>query len=110
MQKKSSKNFTVVFEHIGEGYDGEYNDKDPNDKMLLRCDLFKNDYMDEVMRDGSFCTNIEDGTDVSVLMDTMLNHMEELYKQYKDESIGTVIKVMGRYSWYDNQSDFSKRA
>ena len=108
-QKKSSKNFTVVFEHIGEGYNGEYNHKDSSDKPLMRCDIFRNDEMDEPIRNGSFCTNIEDKVDVSVLLDTMLNHLEELFIQYGDENIGTISRLMGLYSWYDAKSDFTKR-
>ena len=110
IQSQSSEHFTIVFEHIGEGYDGEYNPDDPEDSPLLRCDIFRNDYLDESIRNGSFCTHIKDETDVSVLLDTMLSHAEELYREHRDENIGTISRILALYSWYDNTKDFRIKA
>lgn len=104
MQEGESKNFKIVFEHIGEGYNGEYNPKDPNDRPLLRCDIYKKDNLDETIEDGSFCTNIIGITDVSPLIETMLDHLEELLANGSSLS-----KPMGLYSWYSEKDDFSQR-
>lgn len=104
MQEGESKNFKIIFEHIGEGYDGDYNPEDPIDRPLLRCDIYKKDNIDETIRDGSFCTNIPENTDVSLLIKTMLDHLEELLSDGSSLS-----KSMSMYSWYSEKDDFSQR-
>lgn len=59
----------VSLECIGEGYNGDYNEKDPEDARLLRMDVsilrsVKNDYAEDgggtwkSMLDSSYCTNL----------------------------------------------------
>lgn len=106
--EQKSDNFTVTMEYHGEGYDGEYNQQDPSDKPLLRVDIYFRDE-DEIVRDGSFCTNIPVGTSqIDVLLSTMLTQLEELFKVHGEDNLGTIIKIMGQYSWYDETSDFKK--
>lgn len=112
MQEFKSKNFRIVFEHIGEGYDGEYNPQNKDDKPLLRLDLFyPKESNDEPIRNGSFCTCIPEGTsNIKTLAKTILNHAEELLLQHTEDNIGTISRIIGLYSWYDENSDFNKKA
>lgn len=44
---------SVEWEYIGEGWSGDYQDDDPEDRPLLRANL---SYKGQVLDDGSYCT------------------------------------------------------
>ena len=52
------------WDHVGEGFDGDYDENNPEDKALLRADLF---YDDKPCCDGSYCTLAPDGTTEELL-------------------------------------------
>ena len=49
----SKNNVSVELEHIGEGFDGDYDDTNPDDKPLLRFTVLLNDSQ---VDDASYCT------------------------------------------------------
>ena len=64
-------NVKVVFEYIGEGYEGNYNQADPEDTKLLRFDVFAHESLNNpyaehptkddgfgYMLDSSYCTHL----------------------------------------------------
>jgi len=56
-----SNNFTLDLEYIGEGYDGDYDASNPEDRQLLRVTVYHKSDPDEPIRNGSFCTPLEVG-------------------------------------------------
>ena len=60
--------FRVVWEWIGEGYEGDYNESDPDDVPLLRfsCDK-KEDGEWEGLSDASYCTHMPITSSVELL-------------------------------------------
>lgn len=57
-------NMAAFWEHIGEGYSGEYNPDDLMDVQLLRFTVYKDG---EQMEDASYCTQMPVGTDPAIL-------------------------------------------
>lgn len=55
-QENVTRTYEVVFEYIGEGFHGEYDDKDPDDKALWRLDLI--DGNGEQVDGCSWCTKL----------------------------------------------------
>ena len=51
----SRDNITVTFENLNEGYSGDYNENDPDDKNLLRFTVYKDN---KEVDDASYCTTI----------------------------------------------------
>lgn len=99
---KKSKHFKVSFEYIGEGFDGNFNPEDSEDRPLLRCDLIYNKEPDECMHNGSWCTNISTNVKelaLNNLMEKMLNEMECLFKKHGKDNLGTISRLMSKYSW-----------
>lgn len=50
----SSEHWRVVAEYIGEGYSGDYDEEDPDDKPLMRYDFFRQGEEEEAV--DSYCT------------------------------------------------------
>jgi hypothetical protein len=74
----------LEWEHHGEGYSGDYNDEDPDDKALLRADLY---YGDKPCNDGSYCTLAPDDTPEETLKrfsDDLFDKLEDGVKNIPD--------------------------
>lgn len=100
--ENKSDNFTVVFEHAGEGYDGDYDPHDSKDSPLYRCDIFHNKDLFEPIRNGSFCTNVTlhaEEAKVNLLIVKMLKEAEELLSQFGPDNLGTISGRLAKYSW-----------
>ena len=54
IQEGVTRSYEVVFEHIGEGFNGDYDSTDPEDMALWRLDLI--DGNGEQVEDASWCT------------------------------------------------------
>ena len=99
-----SENFLVIISHIGEGYEGDYNEEDPEDKPLLRYDIYHKSNEDEVIPDGSSCTNISINSlssDVEhFFKEVVLVEAEELLKEIEDTSysLSSIGKKLFKYS------------
>ena len=53
----SKENVSVELEHIGEGFNGDYDETDPDDKPLLRFTVLLDDSQ---IDDASYCTALSD--------------------------------------------------
>lgn len=80
--------------YIGEGYNGYYDDNDPDDAQLLRMDIYE--LMNgewEAMDDGSYCTGIRVATpadEVAKLLEVIMDTVAPLER---------VKKAGERLSW-----------
>lgn len=70
----------VVFEDIGEGLSGDYNEDDPGDVALLRFTVYRLDQDWEQVEDASYCTAIPVDTDPAVIANYLARIMVEVYK------------------------------
>ena len=71
-------NRKVSLSYIGEGYNGDYDETDPEDAQLLRLDIYELvDGEWESMDDGSYCTGVKVQTD-SRLVSRILNEMMDV--------------------------------
>lgn len=61
----SNGHWTLSWEFIGEGYNEDYDPDDGLDQPLLRVYLYKDG---ELVEDGSYCTQVPDGTPSDVLV------------------------------------------
>ncbi|MBQ1776620.1 MAG: hypothetical protein IIZ93_00540 [Acidaminococcaceae bacterium] len=70
------KNVKVVFENLGEGWNGDYDPADPEDENLLRFTV----YMDgEQVDDASYCTTIPATTDPALVKKSAERILSEVY-------------------------------
>lgn len=68
----------VAWSELGEGYNGFYDPEDPEDKELLRFDVYRWDGIDwEPVDDASYCT--------AVPVDTPAERQTELLRVIMDE-------------------------
>lgn len=94
----------LEWEHHGEGYNGDYDENDPDDKPLLRADLY---FQDIMCSDGSYCTVAPDGTPEDVLRrfsNDLFDKLEaiEVYQITVDEEAEEVRfpdKIMQEWTW-----------
>lgn len=73
-------NVRIEWVNLGEGYDGDYDEEDPNDVNLLRFDVsvFSNGEWNEVP-DGSYCTQVPATASTEVLKDLLVHFMNTIY-------------------------------
>ena len=102
-------NVRVVFEYIGEGYNGDYDPTDPEDKPLLRFDVFadvhlKNPYSEDpilgdfgYMLDSSYCTALP----VEMPEDVINKALRVIMDEVKGEVIAghSIKRICEHLSW-----------
>lgn len=93
------KGVVVEINFIGEGWDGEYNIDDPNDRPLLRFDVSRrlDDGTLEAVDDASYCTMLRaDARDVLVKEAAKL-----ILREVRDAVLGgsSVKKTCEKLSW-----------
>lgn len=96
----------LEWEHHGEGYSGDYDEDDPDDKPLLRADLY---YKGEMLTDGSYCTMTPDDTSEDVLkrfsddlFDKLENHRledDERFQRRLDDGYRFNDRIMQEWTW-----------
>lgn len=95
----------VVWEDIGEGWDGEYDPNDDNDEPLLRFTVYRNSFVTGGSRSGgweqvdnaSYCTRMPVNADEFVLVRELHFMMELVYDRVvAGESIKDVCE---KFSW-----------
>jgi hypothetical protein len=93
-------NIRLVWEDIGEGWSGDYNDEDPDDTPLLRfsIDWRENANSDwEGLNDASYCTGLPIDTDT----DTLCEYAESIIASLsstKEKPTG-YKRTLERWSW-----------
>ena len=93
-------NVKVIWENIGEGHFGDYDENDTEDENLLRFTVYVNEDNEWIqVDDSSYCTMVTADTDDDELM--MLLHvlMEEFYDVLHDDIYASVKKLGERMSW-----------
>lgn len=95
----SSEYWRVVAEYIGEGYSGDYDDSDPDDKPLIRYDFFKQGEEEAV---DSYCTlmpttNPDAVKGMAHLFLNALDEREQFPKHYIQELTWTEPEVAVAY-------------
>lgn len=93
-------NVKVIWENIGEGHCGDYDEENPEDENLLRFTVYVNE--DEEWRevdDASYCTTITADTDNNKLMELLNVLMDEFYDVLHDNIYASVKKLGERMSW-----------
>ena len=86
----------IEFANIGEGWNGEYNPKDPEDENLIRFYAYY--CMDNIwyeVTDGSYCTM----TPVNAPMDELKSKIKKVFDRYRDNAdeilAGCSVKRLG---------------
>lgn len=77
---------------IGEGYDGDYNPNDPNDKPLYRADLYADG---DILESGSYCTGAPVATDPEILE----GMARDLFRDLPDNPTQFRHRVMQNWTW-----------
>lgn len=73
-------NVRIDWVNLGEGNDGDYDPSDPNDKNLLRFDVYRLDGKEwNGVEDGSYCTQVTVSTPNCVLMGHLTHFMDTIY-------------------------------
>ena len=81
---------------LGEGTNGEYNADDPNDRALLRADLYGDD---EPLDSGSYCTLASTDTPRS----TLEGFSKDLFRDLPEDPINFKRRVMELWTWRTRQ-------
>ena len=95
----------------GEGYGGDYNPDDPDDRLLLRADL---SYDGEPCIDGSYCTLAPATTPapalarMSAILFSMLDGGEPADEDKTPDGYRFKRRTMERWTWLTNPNDLDK--
>jgi len=93
-------NVRIDWVNLGEGYDGDYDPENPDDKNLLRFDVYRNNGIDWVeVDDGSYCTQVPANTDHAVLRRILTSFMDHIYDDIV--SVGKAKRLCEQLSWTD---------
>ena len=87
---------TVELEHIGEGWDGDYDPEDSNDDALLRFTVLKND---EPVDDASYCTQLPDSLSKNQQLQVATFILDWVYEPLVAGH--SIKKLCERLSWID---------
>ena len=100
----------VMFEWIGEGLQGDYDDDDPNDIPLLRFDVFAHESLgnenaeDSMIEDGwgfmldsSYCTQMPIDTDSDIITKALKHIMIEVSEEVINGY--SIKKLCEKLSW-----------
>lgn len=97
----------VIWDYIGEGYNGDYNRFDKNDVPLLRLDVYLKDDFDEWHKKESVCTNFRATTAFNEKYKSLIYILEYISKGLE---IGKTLKELVAdvsYISENNMSDFA---
>lgn len=93
-------NVMVIWENMGEGLFGDYDEEYPDDENLLRFTVFVNEYGSwRQVDDSSYCTYVSADTDNEKLMELLNVLMNEFYDVLHYDIYASVKKIGERMSW-----------
>ena len=88
----------IEWVNLGEGYDGDYDEENPDDVNLLRFDVSKKVNGEWVeVEDGSYCTQVPARTNHDTLRRILASFMNEIYDDVV--SVGKAKRTCERLSW-----------
>ena len=86
--------------YIGEGWQGDYDENDPEDERLLRFDIyFKEGEEWEALDGGSYCTQIPENTPQEIQNELVSYIYDEVVDQVEGGYMAR--EVCQRLSWID---------
>lgn len=93
-------NVRIDWVNLNEGYDGDYDPTDENDKNLLRFDVYRFDGKEwTAIDDGSYCTQVISDTPHKILIDHLVHFMDTIYD---DVSVhGKAKRLCEQLSWIE---------
>lgn len=101
-------NVKVVFENIGEGYHGDYDETDLEDKNLLRFSVYVNDETGWIpVDDASYCTLVSADISEEKMTDLLNVLMNEFYNVLHKNIYASVKKLGERMSWISEEEEYS---
>ena len=93
-------NVKVIWENIGEGHCGDYDEDNPDDENLLRFTVYVNENGKwKEVDDSSYCTHVSANTDNDELMALLHILMEEFYDVLHHDIYASIKKLAERMSW-----------
>ena len=93
-------NVKVIWENIGEGYCGDYDEENSEDENLLRFTVYVNEDGEwREVDDASYCTTVTADTDNRKLMELLNVLMDEFYDVLHYDIYASVKKLGERMSW-----------
>ena len=93
-------NVKVIWENIGEGYYGDYDEENSEDENLLRFTVYVNEEGEWIeVDDASYCTTVTADTDNGKLMELLNVLMDEFYDVLHYDIYASVKKLGERMSW-----------
>ena len=93
-------NVKVIWENIGEGHCGDYDETDPEDENLLRFTVYVNEDGEwKEVDDSSYCTMVTADTGNEKLMELLNILMDEFYNVLHYDTCCSVKKLGERMSW-----------
>lgn len=84
--------YRLEWVYIGEGMDGEYDCTNPDDKPLLRADLYGDD---EMLDSGSYCT----GAHLRTPVEDLEVMSKDLFRDLPDNPAHFSKRVMEMWTW-----------
>jgi len=98
----TKENVMVEWVDLGEGISGDYDETDPDDKVLLRFDFSIRDSIGsdwQEVPDSSYCTNVELNTPPNILATGLKLLMEVAYDDIAEH--GRAKRILEELSWMD---------
>jgi len=105
--------WSLAWNHHGEGYEGDYDESDPDDKPLLRADLY---YKGIRCAEGSYCTLAPEDTPESLL----LRFSNDLFDKLSDDAVLSVDeeaeevrfrdRIMQEWTWRTDPEKIGRSA
>lgn len=92
------ENVRIDWVNLNEGYDGDYDPENPEDKNLLRFDVFHHDGKDWYgIEDGSYCTQVHAGATKEKLVEHLKQFMDIVYDDVSKH--GKAKRLCEQLSW-----------
>ena len=94
-------NVKVIWENIGEGYCGDYDEENSENENLLRFTVYVNEEGEWIeVDDASYCTTVTADTDNGKLVKLLNVLMDEFYDVLHYNIYASVKKLGERMSWF----------
>ena len=85
---------TVCIENLHEGYNGDYDQNNPNDENLLWFTIYKDN---EEVPDGSYCTTIPVSAELTEIYASAKKILESVYEPLMNDL--SIKKICEELSW-----------
>lgn len=102
LKELTKDNVKVELEYIGEGYSGDYDPEDEEDKKLLRFTVLKRDGQHWLQMDnGSYCTLLTTDLTDQEQKKALNLIMDKVYNKIQSED--SIKRICEELSWLDKE-------